>query len=107
MEYEDLVYKVGETYWDVEQACYVETPTPRKYVVELAPYGEPPSEEYLIDTLKFYNFPLGKFAPVQTQNTLEERLAELEAELASVKEQLQKASSEQSTSNDGGLSYGV
>ena len=104
---EDLIYKVEGKYWDVEEADYVDTPNPKKEVVELFQSGRPADEAYLGRTLAFYNFPLGKFAPAQTQRTLEERLAELEAEMASIKEQLQTASSDETTSTNGGLSYGV
>lgn len=104
---EELVYKVEGKYWDVELADYVSEPTPGKEVVELVQAGQPADEAYLGRTLAFYNFPLGKFAPAQTQKTLEERLAELEAEIASIKVQLQSASSDETTTNDGGLNYGV
>ena len=104
---EDLIYKVEGKYWDVALADYVSEPTPGKEVVELVQAGHPADEEYLGRTLAFYNFPLGKFAPAQTQKTLEGRLAELEAEMASIKEQLQSASSDETTSTNGGLSYGV
>lgn len=104
---EKLVYKVEGKYWDVELADYVSEPTPGKEVVELVQAGQPADEAYLGRTLAFYNFPLGKFAPAQTQKTLEERLAELEAEMASIKVQLQSISSDETTTNDGGLSYGV
>lgn len=104
---EDLIYKVEGKYWDVALADYVSEPIPGKEVVELVQAGKPADEAYLGRTLAFYNFPLGKFAPVQTQKTLEERLAELEAEMASIKEQLQSVSSESTTTNDGGLNYGV
>lgn len=104
---EDLIYKVEGKYWDVALADYVSEPTPGKEVVELVQAGKPADEAYLGRTLAFYNFPLGKFAPAQTQKTLEERLAELEAEMASIKEQLQTVSSESTTTNDGGLNYGV
>ena len=104
---EELVYKVEGKYWDVELADYVSEPTPDKEVVELVQAGKPADEAYLGRTLAFYNFPLGKFAPAQTQKTLEERLAELEAEMASIKEQLQSVSSDETTSTNGGLNYGV
>lgn len=104
---EDLIYKVEGKYWDVALAGYVPEPTPGKEVVELVQAGKPADEAYLGRTLAFYNFPLGKFAPAQAQKTLEERLAELEAEMASIKEQLQSVSSESTTTNDGGLNYGV
>lgn len=103
----ELVYKVEGKYWDVALADYVPEPTPGKEVVELVQAGRPADEAYLGRTLAFYNFPLGKFAPAQAQKTLEERLAELEAEMASIKEQLQSVSSESTTTNDGGLNYGV
>ena len=103
----NLVYKVEGKYWDVALADYVSEPTPGKDVVELVQAGHPADEAYLKQTLAFYNFPLGKFAPAQTQKTLEERLAELEAEMTSIKEQLQTASSDETTSANGGLSYGV
>lgn len=103
----NLVYKVEGKYWDVALADYVSEPTPGKEVVELVQAGHPADEAYLGRTLAFYNFPLGKFAPAQTQKTLEERLAELEAEMASIKVQLQTASSDETTSTNGGLSYGV
>lgn len=103
----NLIYKVEGKYWDVALADYVSEPTPGKEVVELVQAGHPADEAYLGRTLAFYNFPLGKFAPTQTQKTLEERLAELEAEMASIKEQLQSASSNETTSTNGGLSYGV
>ena len=104
---EELVYKVEGKYWDVALADYVSEPTPGKEVVELVQAGQPADEAYLGRTLAFYNFPLGKFAPAQTQKTLEERLVELEAEMALIKEQLQSASSDETTSTNGGLSYGV
>lgn len=100
---EDLIYKVEGKYWDVEEADYVDTPNPKKEVVELFQGGKPADEAYLGRTLAFYNFPLGKFAPVETKKSLEERLEELETEMASVKEQLQLVS----TQNDGGLTYGI
>lgn len=104
---EDLIYKVEGKYWDVALADYVSEPTPGKEVVELVQAGQPADEAYLGRTLAFYNFPLGKFAPDQTQKTLEERLAELEAEMASIKVQLQTVFSDETTSTNGGLNYGV
>lgn len=103
MEAYELVYKVEGKYWDVEEADYVDSPNPKKEVVELFQSGRPADEAYLGRTLAFYNFPLGKFAPAETKKSLEERLEELETEMASVKEQLQAVS----TQNDGGISYGV
>lgn len=104
---EELIYKVEGKYWDVALADYVSKPAPGKEVVELVQAGKPADEAYLGRTLAFYNFPLGKFAPAQAQKTLEERLAELEAEMASIKEQLQSVSSDETTSTNGGLNYGV
>lgn len=104
---EELVYKVEGKYWDVALADYVSEPTPGKEVVELVQAGQPADEAYLGRTLAFYNFPLGKFAPAQTQKTLEERFVKLETEMALIKEQLQSASSDETTSTNGGLSYGV
>ena len=103
MEAYELVYKVEGKYWDVEEAAYVDSPNPKKKVVELFQGGKPADEAYLGRTLTFYNFPLGKFAPAETKKSLEERLEELETEMASVKEQLQTVS----TQNNGGISYGV
>ena len=104
---EELVYKVEGKYWDVALADYVSKPTPGKEVVELVQAGKPADEAYLGRTLAFYDFPLGKFAPEHTKKSLEERLAELEAEMASIKEQLQEESSGTNNSTNGGLSYGV
>ena len=84
MEAYELVYKVEGKYWDVEEADYVDSPNPKKEVVELFQSGRPADEAYLGRTLAFYNFPLGKFAPAVTIKSLEERLVELETEMASV-----------------------
>lgn len=101
----DIVYSVGGKYWDVEDAQWVETPDPSKHLVVLTKTGKPADEEYLLETLRFYKFPLGELAPEETKQSLEERISSLEEELAAMKEKL--ASFQTSSGTDGGISYGV
>lgn len=107
MNWANVVYKVNGRFWDVASAKYVEVPAAGKDIIELFQGGHPADEAYLARTLVFYNCPLGEFASKYGQKSLEDRLKELEAEMASIKEQLRGVSSETETSTNGGLSYGV
>lgn len=100
----DVVYSVGSKYWDTELGEWVTNPDPAKEIVVLTNDGEPADEEFLIRTLQLYKFPLGELAPAETQQSLEERIASLEKELAEMKELL--ASFQTSSGSNGGISLG-
>lgn len=101
----DVVYSVGSKYWDTELGEWVTNPDPAKEIVVLTNDGKPADEEFLVRTLKLYKFPLGELAPAETQQSLEERIASLEKELAEIKERL--VSFQTSSGSNGGISYGV
>ena len=101
---EEFVYEVGGRYWDVAEGKYVDSVPAGKQVNRLFDCGKPADEAYLIKTLMQYGYPLGQFAskePAESTETLEERIARLEAELAELKAQAVQFQS------NGGISYAV
>ena len=100
----DFVYEVMGRYWDVARGCYIDSVPVGVLVVQLYKDGQPAGEDYLVDTLKYYGYPLGQFATNESDGsveTLEERIARLEAELAELKAQAVQFQS------NGGISYAV
>lgn len=83
----DIIYEVNGKYWNVDQACYVDTIEEGSEVIVLFNNGKPADEESLIRTLQYYNMPLGHLVTEESKETLEERIARLEAELAELKAQ--------------------
>lgn len=104
------VYKVGDRFWSTSLAQWIASPEKGANVVELLRSTGPVDEQYLVDTLKFYGFPLGEYSEVDNKRSLEDRLVQLEAEMAEIRSQLstfQEAPETSNTPTDGGLTYGV
>ena len=103
---DDVVYSIegGARLWDVALAKYVREAQDGKRVVCLKTAEGDDSEAYLIRTLKFYNLPLGQFAPIENRKNLEERLALLEAEIAELRA---KAANFQEEKDSPEVSYAV
>lgn len=102
MLFSDRVYEVNGKYWDIALAQYVDEPDSGKTIVELIPASGGASEEYLIETLKFYNLPLGQFGESEEEEISEadQKIAELSqkvAELTALVESFQTSSSTFST----------
>lgn len=77
---EDIVYQLADgRYWDTQNVAYVDAPQEGCSIVPLYANGHPAGEDYLIRTLRFYDFPLGVLAN-QCPEAIKEQLAALDAQ---------------------------
>ena len=77
---EDIVYQLADgRYWDTQNAAYVDVPQEGRSIVPLYANGHPAGEDYLLRTLRFYNFPLGVLAN-QCPEAIKEQLVVLDAQ---------------------------